>query len=221
VATFLTTHGTAFHIEQIIARARTKLVLMSPYLQLSQTLFERLKDADRNRVRIILVYGKSSLSRDQERALAELKNLSLYFLENLHAKCYFNEVQMVITSMNMYEFSEKNNREMGVLVESSEAVYQEAVTEARSIVAAAEAAKSPRPHGHHQAPKAGDPGFCIRCGKRIDYEPELPYCEACGAIWAQYENPNYREEVCHSCGRGAETSMNKPLCYCCYRDEGY
>jgi hypothetical protein len=72
---------------------------------------------------------------------------------------------MVITSMNMYEFSEKNNREMGVLVESSEAVYQEAVTEARSIVAAAEAAVSPRPRGHHQLPKRGTPGFASDVGR--------------------------------------------------------
>jgi hypothetical protein len=45
---------------------------------------------------------------------------------------------MVITSMNLYEFSEKNNRETGVLVTSAEEVYASAVTEVQSILAAAE-----------------------------------------------------------------------------------
>jgi phosphatidylserine/phosphatidylglycerophosphate/cardiolipin synthase-like enzyme len=214
---FLTTHGTAFHIERIIARAKRTLVLVSPYLQLSKTLLERLLDADRRGVRITIVYGKSSLSADQEEALRELKDLSLCYLENLHAKCYFNEEEMVITSMNMYEFSEKNNREMGVLVDKAEKVYQGAVEEARSIVAAAEQAKS-RGRGGYASPEQ-DPGFCIRCSRRTPYDPDIPYCRECFRVWSQYENANYREEVCHSCGRKAETSMNKPLCYGCYIDE--
>lgn len=42
MAEFLTTHGTAFHIESIIARAKRRLVLITPYLQLSRALYERL-----------------------------------------------------------------------------------------------------------------------------------------------------------------------------------
>jgi hypothetical protein len=214
MGTFLTTHGTAFHIEQIIAQARARLVLICPYLQLSKTLLERLQDADRNGVKTTLVYGKSELSRDQQGALQQLRGLTLYFLQNLHAKCYFNEKQMVITSMNLYEFSEKTNREMGVLVESTESVYEDAVKEARSIVAAATGE-------HGTRPKDDDPGFCIRCSKRIAYDPDVPYCERCGEVWSQFENENYREEYCHSCGRAAETRMNRPLCSRCYREEGY
>jgi hypothetical protein len=45
---------------------------------------------------------------------------------------------MVITSMNLYEFSEKTNREMGVLVTGDEEAYRAAVAEVKSIVAASE-----------------------------------------------------------------------------------
>lgn len=117
MAEFLTTNGTSYNIENIIIDAKSKLILVSPYLQISKTFYERLKDASNKNVSIKIIYGKDELKPNERNSLAELKNVELYFFENLHAKCYFNETKMVITSMNMYEFSEKNNREMGVLID--------------------------------------------------------------------------------------------------------
>jgi HKD family nuclease len=111
MAEFLTTSGTSHHIENIIMEARQKLFLVSPYLKLSKTLHERLKDASDKGVKIKIIYGKDELKPNESSSLAKLKNVELYYFENLHAKCYFNEIKMVITSMNMYEFSEKTNRE--------------------------------------------------------------------------------------------------------------
>src|SRR5438552_576068 len=139
MAEFLTTHGTAFQIENVIAGAKTRLTLVSPFLKLSKTLTERLKDAARRGVKITIVFGKEELEREQGHTLAALADAHLYFLPNLHAKCYFNEDRMVITSMNMYEFSEKHNREMGVLLEAGEPGYADAVREVDSIIAASEA----------------------------------------------------------------------------------
>ncbi len=117
MADFLTTSGTSHHIENIIMDAKAKLVLVSPYLKLSKTFFERLKDASGKGVSIKIVYGKDELKPNERNSLAELKNAELFYFQNLHAKCFFNESKMVITSMNMYEFSEKTNREMGILID--------------------------------------------------------------------------------------------------------
>ena len=136
MAEFLTTSGTSHYIENIIMNAKKKLYLVSPYLQLSKTFFERLRDASNNGVEIKIIFGKNDLKPNEANSLATLKNVSLYFFENLHAKCYFNETQMVITSMNMYEFSEKNNREMGVLIDATKDtdLFQKAANETRSIM---------------------------------------------------------------------------------------
>lgn len=183
-------------------------------------------------MRITLAYGKSDLSADERRALSELPGLSLYYSDNLHAKCYFNEDEMVITSMNLYEFSEKNNREMGVLVTNAEEVYTGAVAEVQSILAAAE----PQSLSRHEQPgysrrvtpnrstsqsrrHAPGAGFCIRCARSIPYDSEIPYCDRCGEVWSTFENPHYPERVCHSCGQDARSSMSKPLCYSCYREQ--
>ena len=229
MAEFLTTNGTSYHIENVIINAKKKLVLVSPYLQISKTFFERLKDAVNKDVKIKIIYGKDELKPNEKNSLAELKNVELFYFENLHAKCYFNESEMVITSMNMYEFSEKNNREMGVFITKSKdpKLFDDAVNETLSIIQSSELIELTKTKrtlfhdkknnddiGKENKPKRG---YCIRCGKRIPYNIEKPYCRDCFSIWAQFENPEYEENVCHSCGEFEVTSMLKPLCYDCYK----
>lgn len=230
MAEFLTTNGTSHYIEQIIIEAKTKLVLVSPYLQISKTFYERLKDASNKSVAIKIIYGKDELKPNERNSLAELNNVELFFFENLHAKCYFNETKMVITSMNMYEFSEKNNREMGVLIERKNDVelFDKAVNETLSIIQSAEfiaLRKSDRqiyqdnkrqPDSKPAKYKKVIRGYCIRCETRIDYDPNRPYCGECYSIWAQYSNSDYQENVCHRCGQYEMTSMAKPQDYECY-----
>jgi hypothetical protein len=229
MAEFLTTSGTAHHIENIIIDAKNNLTLVSPYLKLSKTLFERLKDASGRGVKIKIVYGKDELKPNEKNSLAELKN-ELYYFENLHAKCYFNDDKMVITSMNMYEFSEKTNREMGVLIDknSDAQLYQKAFAEVQSILKSAEiisnnkverrySAQESRPNKNIPHSVVPTVGYCIRCENRIAFDQYKPYCGNCYSVWAEYSNPSYEENVCHCCGEFETTTMEKPVCYSCYK----
>jgi len=226
MAEFLTTSGTSHHIENIIMNAKKKLYLVSPYLQISRILFERLNDASVRGVEIKIIYGKDELKQSETKLLAGLKNVKLYYLHNLHAKCYFNETQMVITSMNMYEFSEKNNREMGVLIDAARdtVLFQKAADETGSIMKSAkivelslvESKNYNEPSGYGTIKKADKVGYCIRCESRIPYNPGKPYCPECFTIWVQYQNPEFLENVCHACGEFVSTSMESPLCYSCF-----
>lgn len=233
MAEFLTTNGTSYHIENIIIGAKKKLVLVSPYLQISKTFFERLKDASNKNVAIKIIYGKDELKPNERNSLAELKNVELFYFDNLHAKCYFNESEMVITSMNMYEFSEKNNREMGVFItrEKDEDLFNKAVNETHSIIQSSELIQLSKTKRQFYQQKANgnssngnkkkrkpNRGYCIRCEERIAYDATRPYCWDCFSIWSQFENPQYEENVCHGCGEFETTSMEKPLCYDCYKE---
>lgn len=231
MADFLTTNGTSYNIENIIIEAKKTLVLVSPYLQLSKTFYERLKDASNKNVSIKIIYGKDELKPNERNSLADLKDVELFFFENLHAKCYYNESKMVITSMNMYEFSEKNNREMGVLIEKSKdpELFEKAINETNSIIQSAEQIalnRSKRPLfkenkkqiEHKQAKSVKIVrGYCIRCEKRIDFDPSRPFCGDCFSTWVQFENADFPESVCHHCGEYEETSMRKPMCYDCFQ----
>lgn len=227
MAKFLRTSGISHHIEQIILQAQKELVLVSPYLKLSKTFMERLNDASANGVNIKIIYGKSELKDDQLNSLQALKNTQLYYCENLHAKCYFNESQMVITSMNFYEFSEKNNREMGVFIEhnSDKALFDDAAKETKSIIGSSvlkwppeNKVKEVRTYSKPQAKKFEKyTGNCIRCEDEIKYNPEKPYCTNCFSSWNEWQNFDYKESVCHKCGRKENTTILKPECYNCYR----
>ncbi|WP_395063218.1 phospholipase D family protein [Flavobacterium sp.] len=144
MAEFLTTSGVSYQVESIIKEAKKKLVLISPFVQISKVLIERLHNASEKGVQIILIYGKDELKPFEKEQLNSIENLKLYFYQNLHAKCYFNEKTMVITSMNLYEFSEKHNREMGVLIKKNDdlAMFKDVIEETSSIIKSSKLVKS-------------------------------------------------------------------------------
>lgn len=146
MAKFLTTVGNSFYIEQIILNAEKNLTLVTPYLNLSKNLIERLTDADKENIKITLIYGKSELNKTEKKKIESLNNIEIYFCENLHAKCYLNEQSMIITSMNLYEFSERNNREMGILFEKEKdsQIFKDTLKEIESIKNSSELKKSPK-----------------------------------------------------------------------------
>jgi phosphatidylserine/phosphatidylglycerophosphate/cardiolipin synthase-like enzyme len=112
---FLDTTGVSYHLQQIINQAQDTLILISPYLKINERLRQSLDDKDRMKIDIRVIYGKNELQPDQINWLKSLKFVRTSFCENLHAKCYLNEREAIITSMNLYEFSQVNNQEMGIL----------------------------------------------------------------------------------------------------------
>lgn len=62
--------------------------------------------------------------------------MRLSFCKNLHAKCYLNEAECIISSLNLYEFSQVNNNEMGISIRKYEdvEVFKDAYEEAQRII---------------------------------------------------------------------------------------
>ncbi len=58
------------------------------------------------------------------------------FCKDLHAKCYLNESEAIITSMNLYEFSQVNNNEMGIYIvkETDALLYNEIYEEVKRLI---------------------------------------------------------------------------------------
>lgn len=135
MAKFLTTVGNSYYVEQIIINSEESLTLVTPYLKLSRNLIERISDADKKGVKITLIYGKNELAQNERNKLDTINNLEIFYCENLHAKCYHNESSMIITSMNLYEFSERNNREMGIIIEKHDDtdIFKDTLKEIESI----------------------------------------------------------------------------------------
>lgn len=136
MAKFLNTTATNYFLEEIIKDAKDRLVLISPYLKLNDRIKELLADKDRLKIDIRIIYGKNELHPSEINWLNELTYVRTSFCKNLHAKCYLNDNKCIITSMNLYEFSQINNNEMGILLDKNEDkdAYGEAYEEVLRII---------------------------------------------------------------------------------------
>lgn len=136
MAKFLNTSATNYFLEELIKDAKDRLILISPFLKLNDKMKELLADKNRLKIDVRIVYGKSELQPEEINWLKELTYIRTSFCKNLHAKCYLNEELCIITSLNLYEFSQVNNNEMGVLIRRSgdAELYKEAYEEAQRII---------------------------------------------------------------------------------------
>ena len=136
MAKFLNTSATNYFLEELIKDAKERLILISPFLKLNDRIKELLADKNRLKIDVRIVYGKSELQPEEINWLKELTYIRTSFCKNLHAKCYLNEEMCIVTSLNLYEFSQVNNNEMGVLIQRSEdnELYRDAYDEAQRII---------------------------------------------------------------------------------------
>lgn len=137
---FLNTQGLREWIPRMIREAQKEMVIVVPYIKTSENMYQALLEADKRGVESLIVYREESLKPQEKEKLLAISNLNLLHHPNVHAKCYMNESHLLITSMNLYEYSELNNREMGILITKWHYSHHEnnpvdaAIREIRSII---------------------------------------------------------------------------------------
>ena len=136
MAKFLNTSATNYFLEELIKNASDRLILISPFLKLNDRMKELLADKNRLKIDVRIVYGKSELQPQEIEWLRGMTYIRTSFCKNLHAKCYMNEEMCIVTSLNLYEFSQVNNNEMGILIQRTEdgQLYKDAYEEAQRII---------------------------------------------------------------------------------------
>lgn len=132
----LNTTGLNYQLEKTITEAEERIILISPYLKLSNRIKELIEDKNRLKVDIRIVYGKSELNSKEYEWLTNLPFVRLSFCKNLHAKLYANENQCIVCSLNLYDFSQINNHEIGVLIikEQEKDAYTSSLNEAQRLI---------------------------------------------------------------------------------------
>lgn len=136
MAQFLNTTELNLLLERLIKEAKEQLVLISPYLKLNDRMRELLQDKRGQLAEIRIVYGKQELHDSERQWLAGQQHIKISFCKNLHAKFYLSELYCIVTSMNLYDFSQVNNNEAGIGVHRTQdkLVYVDACKEAQRLV---------------------------------------------------------------------------------------
>jgi hypothetical protein len=115
MAKFLDGAGVQSALTDIIKKTDEELCILSPYLKIPIQTKNYLKSIDEHHRPITIIYRSDFKLNDDDIAFFNsLNNLELLHCENLHAKCYINEKEGLITSMNLHEHSQTHNWEMGI-----------------------------------------------------------------------------------------------------------
>ena len=140
MAKFLNTTGVSYHLEELIKGTKEKLILISPYLQFNDRIKEHLSNLNIQKRDIRIIYRENKLQLDENNWLESQIGVRTSICKNLHAKCYINESEAIITSMNLYEFSQQNNNEMGIYISKSQdpELYNSTLEEAQRLLTISE-----------------------------------------------------------------------------------
>jgi len=115
MATFKDGEGGQSTIIDIIKNSEKELFLISPFMKIPIQAKNYLNSIDKINIPITIIYRSDfKLNDDDLEFFSGLTNLKLYVCENLHSKCYLNEKEGLITSLNLHEHSQTHNWEMGI-----------------------------------------------------------------------------------------------------------
>ena len=219
---FHVTKGIAYHLDRIIEQADKEIILISPFID-ADSFTREIIERKKGHTEIHVVYGKEEL-KPVQKSFFEQVGITTYFRKNLHAKCYLNEKEALLTSMNPYRFSQQNNDEMGILISKKddktlyEAVYEQAL---RWKDASESDMSPPGKKRTSTTPRRSvaiiKSGACIRCGAEINADPAKPFCKRHWRYWNKTQYDDYEHSFCHTCGKEHSATRLKPACYPCYK----
>ncbi|MDH7459824.1 phospholipase D-like domain-containing protein [Chitinophagaceae bacterium 26-R-25] len=142
MAVFLNTEGIIAEFKNIINKAERELVIITPFIDIKDPIIKTFAKLKERNVEVLLICRENILSSEILSSLNQISNLTILQHNTVHAKCYFNEDNMIISSLNLLQHSSKNNREMGILISKEEDLFEEtdayddAIDEVKMIVKA-------------------------------------------------------------------------------------
>lgn len=140
MAKFLNTTGVSYHLEELIKTTKDRLILISPYLQFHKRVKDHLENLNIQKRDIRIIYRENKLQVEESNWLESQIGIRTSLCNSLHAKCYLNENEAIVTSMNLYSFSQQNNDEMGIHVtkENDEDLYNDIYDEVQRLLTISE-----------------------------------------------------------------------------------
>ena len=232
-------------ILNLIDSSEEYVVIISPYINLWGHLTDKLEDTIKRDVVIKWYYREGDVKPTIINQLDKM-GVQMKGIKNLHSKLYLSEKMGVMTSMNLYDFSSKNNREVGIVTDQKKLLKEfkdyieilltnEDILPKKSfldkvmgsfvdgekdvtevVIEKVESHTFFKTNDIKPTQSNGD-GHCIRCSTSISYNVKSPYCKKCYKSWNKYKNKGYEEKHCHQCSESHKTSFEKPICYSCFK----
>lgn len=123
MAKFLEGDNLNAELGNLLDNSAKRIILISPFIKLHKRFSSKLlSKIDNPNLAITVVFGKNeeniskSMNKEQFDFFKQFPNIEIRYEKRLHAKYYANEHSAILTSMNLYEYSQDNNIEVGLLL---------------------------------------------------------------------------------------------------------
>jgi len=215
-------------ITNIIDEAEEYCFLITPYFNEWIHLERSLEAANKQKKRIVFFFSekqdldeyKDRKKKDRITEFYKKYNFDIIYIKNLHAKIYLNEKEAIITSMNLYDSSNRYNYEIGVLIKNKDIVdliYNDIIL--NYIYNTGKADELTLKGYYYKLLETNnsienDNRYCVYCGTSMKQVNDNLYCNHCHESLHDFNQNNFN--FCNICGKS--TKENKlSLCSSCYK----
>ncbi|MDR1446661.1 MAG: phospholipase D-like domain-containing protein [Treponema sp.] len=108
-----------YEIENMFRNEWHFILILSPYLDLTEKIQAILAMSDAKVVILYTEIEKESKKKKLEDFQVSMPNVEFYCIPNFHAKAYITSGTLIITSLNLYKFSQINNFELGIVLKDT------------------------------------------------------------------------------------------------------
>jgi len=216
---------------ELIRSATQNIIFVTPYIELWVHLQDEMRVALARGVDItFLIREDATPRRPEDLEWFRANRIKVYLVPNLHAKIYLNEKRVIVSSMNIHRTSIIDSKDFAMVVKNEDVakMFREYVS---SLIGKAAIPKASRPirdyvsglvekaamTPHSFERQTSEDGYCIRSRDKIPFNTGKPLCADCFRQWNKYQDEDYEEKYCHSCGKSTKTSFAKPLCMACWK----
>ena len=108
-----------YEIENMFKNEWHFILILSPYLDLTEKIQAILA---MSHAKIVVLYReieKESKKKKIEDFQISMPNVEFYYIPNFHAKAYITSGTLIVTSLNLYKFSQINNFELGIVLKDT------------------------------------------------------------------------------------------------------
>lgn len=206
-------------IEEIFSNSMERIVLLLPVFRLTEKFFEMLKTVSQRGVRITILFNTDELDTAEKSVISSIPHIEICYSADLAARCYFNENEMLITSMNLHDFDERKSGDLSIWFSRTDdsILYDKAFKLFKTLHESSVKLVSETAGNEISPIQPGTVchGFCIRCAMPITFNKEKPYCRQCMNDRKHEKAEIAEENFCHLCARKSITSIISPLCSDC------
>lgn len=212
---FLFDENITAKLNELIPRAMYHIVICNPWLDPENYIIEKLISSLKNKIKIEII----TLQPEKDKYKIAIDKLiengaKVYLKDNLHAKIfYFDHRDLIVGSNNLNTTSLIRNNE-AALYTTDEYALNSAKDYFNLLIESSEKIVNKEKPSLKEEMIGDIKGFCIECGKNIDYNKERPVCKDCFSKVPYY----YKwRKFCHECGKEERVNIPKPLCETCLK----